>query len=168
VQQQLQNGRIAMANLWASRAGAMNNAEESQVVGLIEFASAPRSAAGTLPAATLWWDGVVIAANVSDEEAEAAFRVAMEGMDAEMANANPEAAIWIVPGFEPGEIAAGAAATAQNGARPYPASSHMGLMQQAIADNISAFLTGNVGPEDTLAQIEADYLTSAREAGIIE
>jgi hypothetical protein len=44
----------------------------------------------------------------------------------------------------------------------------MGLMQQAIADNISAFLTGNVGPEDTLAQIEADYLTSAREAGIIE
>ena len=168
VQQQLQNGRVAMANLWASRAGAMNDAAESKVVGLVEFASAPASGPGTLPAATLWWDGVVIARNVTDAEAEAAFRVAMEGIDAEMANANPEAAIWIIPGFEPGPIAAGAAATAQNGALPYPASTHMGLMQQAIADNIGAFLTGGMAAEATLAQIEADYLESAREAGILQ
>ncbi len=168
VQQQLQNGRVAMANLWASRAGAMNDAAESKVVGLVEFASAPASGPGTLPAATLWWDGVVIARNVTDAEAEAAFRVAMEGLDTEMANANPEAAIWIIPGFEPGPIAAGAAATAQNGALPYPASTHMGLMQQAIADNIGAFLTSGMAAEATLAQIEADYLESAREAGILQ
>lgn len=168
VQQQLQNGRVAMANLWASRAGAMSDAAESKVVGLVEFASAPASGPGTLPAATLWWDGVVIARNVTDAEAEAAFRVAMEGLDTEMANANPEAAIWIIPGFEPGPIAAGAAATAQNGALPYPASTHMGLMQQAIADNIGAFLTGGMAAEATLAQIEADYLESAREAGILQ
>ena len=110
----------------------------------------------------------MIAQNLTDAEAEAAFRVAMEGIATEMASANPEAAIWIIPGFEPGPIAAGAAATAQNGALPVPASSHMGLMQQAIADNIGAFLTCGVTAEDTLAQIEADYLESAREAGILQ
>jgi len=167
-QQQFQKGKIAMANFWASRAGAMDDPEESQVVGKVKFASAPLATEGGLPAATLWWDGIVIAANISDEEAEAAFRVTMEGMDAEMANANPDTAIWIIDGYAPGEIAVGAAETAANGARPYPASSHMGLMQTAIANNIAAFLNGDKDAAGTLADIEADYLVSAREAGIVE
>ena len=75
VQQQFQQGKIALANLWASRAGAMDNAEESTVVGLVQFASAPKAKKNGKPASTLWWDGVVIAKNVTDEEAEAAFNV---------------------------------------------------------------------------------------------
>ena len=168
VQQQFQQGKIAMANLWASRAGAMNNAEESTVVGLVKFASAPAPVEGAIPASTLWWDGIVIAANISDEEAATVFRVAMEGMDAEMANANPNTAIWLIPGYAPGENAVGAAATAQNGAVPYPASSQMGLMQTAIQNNITDFLTDRVDAATTLAAIESDYLVSAREAGLIE
>ena len=168
VQQQFQQGKIAMANLWASRAGAMNNAEESTVVGLVRFASAPAPVEGAIPASTLWWDGIVIAANISDEEAAAAFRVAMEGMDAEMANANPDTAIWLIPGYAPGENAMGAAATAANGAVPYPASSQMGLMQTAIQNNITDFLTGRAEAATTLAAIEEDYLVSAQEAGLIE
>ncbi len=168
VQQQFQQGKIAMANLWASRAGAMNNADESTVVGLVKFASAPSPVEGAIPASTLWWDGIVIAANISDEEAAAAFRVALEGMDAEMANANPDTAIWLIPGYSPGENAVGAAATAQNGAVPYPASSEMGLMQTAIQNNITDFLTDRADAAATLAAIESDYLVSAREAGLIE
>ena len=38
VQQQFQHGTIAMANLWASRAGAMNDEAESQVVGMMHTA----------------------------------------------------------------------------------------------------------------------------------
>lgn len=72
VQQQFQQGRIAMANLWASRAAAMNDETGSQVVGLVNMAAAPMAMKGGAPAATLWWDGVVIAANIPNEEAEAA------------------------------------------------------------------------------------------------
>ena len=45
VQQQFQQGKVAMATLWATRAGAMDNAEESQVVGLVKMASAPMGTA---------------------------------------------------------------------------------------------------------------------------
>ena len=168
VQQQFQQGKIAMANFWASRAGAMNNPDESAVVGLVKFASAPAPVEGAIPASTLWWDGIVIAANIPDAEAESAFRVALEGMDAEMANANPDTAIWLIPGYTPGDNAIGAAATAQNGAVPYPASSQMGLMQTAIQNNITDYLTDRVDATATLAAIESDYLVSAREAGLIQ
>ena len=66
VQQQFQQGKIAMANLWASRAGAMDNADESQVVGKVTMSTAPTVGGGSTPASTLWWDGIVIAANISD------------------------------------------------------------------------------------------------------
>ncbi|MGJ8558562.1 MAG: ABC transporter substrate-binding protein, partial [Sulfitobacter geojensis] len=64
VQQQFQQGKIAMANLWASRAGAMNDEAESQVVGKVKMAAAPTAMAGGAPATTLWWDGIVVAANI--------------------------------------------------------------------------------------------------------
>ena len=82
VQQQFQQGKIAMANLWATRAAAMDNAEESQVVGKVVMASAPMGSVRA--ASTNWWDGIVFATNMTDAQADAAFRVAMEGIDTEM------------------------------------------------------------------------------------
>ncbi|MEL6209741.1 MAG: extracellular solute-binding protein, partial [Pseudomonadota bacterium] len=83
VQQQLQQGRIAMAHQWASRAGALEDESESTVAGKMTMAAAPAPEAGMIPASSLWWDGIVIAQNVPDEEAEIAFQVAMEGLDAD-------------------------------------------------------------------------------------
>ncbi len=122
VQQQFQQGKIAMANLWASRAGAMNDPAESQVVGKVKMAAAPMAMEGGAPATTLWWDGIVIANNITDEEADAAFRLAMEGLDTEMVTANNEAAIWLVNGYQPGPMAEGAIATATAAPAPpaYP------------------------------------------------
>lgn len=166
VQQQFQQGKIAMANLWASRAAAMEDAAESQVVGKVKMASAPMGSAA--PATSLWWDGVVLAANMSDEEAEAAFRVVMEGLDTEMVQANNDAAVWLVPGYEVGPLAAGAAASAANGARPYPASTALGILHSALGNGLSAYLTGAKDAETTLADIEANYITAAKEAGLLE
>ena len=166
VQQQFQQGKIAMANLWASRAAAMEDAAESQVVGKVKMASAPMGAAA--PATSLWWDGVVLAANMSDEQAEAAFKVVMEGMDTEMVQANNDAAVWLVPGYEAGPLAAGAAASAANGARPYPASTALGILHSALGNGLSAYLTGAKDAETTLADIEANYITAAKEAGLLE
>ena len=166
VQQQFQQGKIAMANLWSSRAGAMDNPDESQVVGKVKLAAAPL--AGDKPASTLWWDGIVIAKNITDAEAEAAFRVALEGMDVEMANANPDAAIWIVPGYSPGALATGAAATAEKGAVAFPASTQMGLMQTALQNALPAFLTGQADAATTLKTAEEAYVSAAKEAGLLQ
>lgn len=166
VQQQFQQGKIAMANLWASRAGAMDDAAESQVVGLVKMAAAPMGSVA--PASSIWWDGIVIATNITDEEADAAFRVAMEGMDTETVKANNDAAVWLIDGYVPGDLAAGAAATAQAGALPYPASGAMGIMHTVLGNGIADYLTGAKDAETTLADIEAAYVTSARESGLIK
>ncbi len=168
VQQQFQQGKIAIANLWASRAGAMDDAAESQVVGQVTMASAPAAVAGGRPASTLWWDGIVIARNISDEEAAAAFRVAMEGMDRDMVQENNDVAVWLIDGFTPGRLSQGAMDTAMNGAVPYAASSQMGLMHTALGNNVADFLTGAKDAATTLADIEAEYLTAAGEAGLVQ
>ncbi|WCR11509.1 extracellular solute-binding protein [Paracoccus stylophorae] len=170
VQQQFQQGKIAMANFWASRAGASGAEGESQVVGLVETAAAPRAVPDGPPATTIWWDGLVIAKNISDEEAEAAFQLIVEGLDTDMVQANNDAAIWLVPGYEPTRLAKGAIETlnAQPPARAYPSTVAMGLMHTALGNGTSDYLTGAKDAETTLADIEDAYVTSAREAGLIQ
>lgn len=166
VQQQFQQGKIAMATLWATRAGAMDNAEESQVVGKVKMASAPMGT--TRPASTNWWDGIVLATNMTDEQADAAFRVAMEGIDTEMVLANNDDAVWLIDGYVAGSAAAGAIATANNGAAPYPSSSPgMGAMHTALGNGIAAFLTGKKDAATALADIEAAYTIAATESGLM-
>lgn len=167
VQQQFQQGRIAMANLWATRAAAMDDAGESQVVGKVGMAAAPRAVEGGPPASTIWWDGIVIAANITDEEAETAFRVALEGLTPRMVAANNDAAVWLIDGYVPGRLAEGAIATAMLGPIPYPSSVEMGLLHTAIGNNIADFLTGRESAEQSLADAEEAYLAAAREAGVL-
>jgi ABC-type glycerol-3-phosphate transport system substrate-binding protein len=170
VQQQMQQGKIAMANLWASRAGAADDEAESQVVGLVNGAAAPRAFEGGPPATTIWWDGIVIAKNITDEEAEAAFQLILEGLDTEMVKANNDAAVWLIPGYEPGRLAQGAIATlqAQPPAVSYPSTSAMGLMHTAVGNKVSNYLTGATDAAATLQAIEDEYLASAKEAGLID
>ena len=168
VQQQLQQGEIAMANLWASRAGARDDPEASEVVGLIGFAAAPSAVEGGPPATTLWWDGMTLARNITDEEATAAFQLMMEGLDHEVLSANPEAAIWLSSEPIDSEIAKGAVASAEQGAPAYPSSNVMGMMHTALGNNIADFLRGEESAEQTLSDIEDEYLAAAREAGVID
>ena len=170
VQQQFQQGKIAMANLWASRAGAMNDENESQVVGKVAMAAAPLAVEGGAPATTLWWDGMVVASNITDEEADAAFRVMMEGLDADMVTAANDQAIWLVGGYTPGDLAIGAieTATANPPAAPYPSTTQMGLMHTALGNALPAFFTGERDAEATLVAVEEAYTTAAKEAGILE
>lgn len=167
VQRQFQQGKIAMANLWSSRAGAMDDASASQVAGKVAMEAAPRVIEGGKPATTLWWDGIVIAKNITDEEADAAFRVAMEGMDEEMVKANNDVAVWLIDGYEPGRLAEGVIASAIGGAASYPVSTEMGLMHTALGDNLADFLTGSERAEQTLADVEEAYIAAAREKDLI-
>ncbi|MEM0907440.1 MAG: extracellular solute-binding protein [Pseudomonadota bacterium] len=170
VQQQFQQGKIAMANLWASRGGAMDDEGESQVVGQVYASAAPKISADGPPATTLWWDGFVIAANIPDEEAENAFRVVMEGMDKEMVTDSQDEAIWLVEGYEPNRLAQGAIATAIASPAPpsYPSTTEMGLMHTVLGNTLPGYFTGDQTAQETLAAIEAGYITAAEEAGVLK
>lgn len=168
VARQFQQGKIAMAVLWATRAGAVNNPAESQFAGKILQAAAPAAVKGGKPATTLWWDGWVIARNIPDAEAEMAFRVGMEGIDEEMVKANNSAAVWLVKGYVPGPAAKGAIESAMGNAPAYPSTSAMGLVSAALGENVADFLTGKKTAEQTLQAIEASYLTRAREQGLVK
>jgi ABC-type glycerol-3-phosphate transport system substrate-binding protein len=167
VQRQLQQGRVAMANLWASRAAAMDDPRESQFVGKIAMTAAPAAVAGGPSATTLWWDGMVIARNITDAEADAAFRVAMEGMDEEMVRANNDVAVWLIRGYQPNRFARGVIASANNRAPSYPSTSAMGLISSIVGERVADFMTGRRGAAETLADIEAAYVSRAREQGLI-
>lgn len=168
VQRQFQQGKIAMANLWASRLGALDDAKESQVVGKIGVAAAPLAMAGGKPSTTLWWDGVVIAKNISDAEADAAFRVAMEGLDEEMVKGANDAAVWLVKGYKPTKFAGGSIASAEGGAPSYASTTAMGLVHSAIGEKIADFMSGKADAKATLAAIEASYLVKAKEQGLVK
>ena len=168
VQKQFQQGKIAMANLWASRAAALDDAKESQVVGKIAMAAAPRAVAGGKSATTLWWDGVVIAKNIPDDRADAAFRVAMHGIGPQTMAAAPGAVVWLVKGYVPGKFAEGVVASANGGAPSYPSTAVMGLMSTVIGEGVADHLTGRKTAEKTLADIEAAYSVRAREQGLLK
>jgi ABC-type glycerol-3-phosphate transport system substrate-binding protein len=167
VQQQMQQGKIALSNLWASRAGAMDDAKESTVVGKVASARAPAAMPGGKPATTLWWDGVAIASNATDAQAEAAFRVTVAAMNPQLAQAHHGDVIWLIPGYKPDRLAQGAIDSLRAGAPAYPVSVRMQLLHTAIGANIGDFFTGKLTAEQALAASEAAYRTAAREAGLL-
>ena len=168
VQKQFQQGKIAMSNLWASRLGALDDPKESQFAGKVGVAAAPLAMAGGKPSTTVWWDGVVIAKNISDAEADAAFKLAMEGLSERMVTANNGASVWLVKGYAPGPLAAGVIASAEAGAPNYPASTALGPLTSALGDGLAGFFTGKKTAEQTLADVEADYTRTAKEKGLIK
>lgn len=167
VQRKMQQGEIAIAQLWASRAGAMNDPAESTVVDQVALAPAPMTEPGGRSSATLFWDGIVIPTNITDEQAKAAFRVALEGIDRDTADAHREDAVWLAKGHEHGPLAAGVIATVANGAPPYPSTPRMGLLHGAISQAVGSFLAGDLEAEAALAQIDRDYRERAIEAGLL-
>ena len=153
LQQQFQQGKVALANFWASRAGAMDDPKESKVVGLIKTSAAPEAIPGGKPATTLWWDGAAIARNTTEQQAEAAFKLIEAGMSPDMAAAHKNDAIWLIKGYQPGRLAEGAIESLQSGAPPYPVSARMGLIHTAIGNTIGAYFTGKMSADQALAAV---------------
>ena len=170
VQADWEAGNAALSNLWGSRAAAVLDDEGStaEVTSTTMFESAPSLGDGSTPATTLWWDGFSIAANASDEDAEATFIALMNGISTDVANANADAAVWLIDGYTPGAAAIGVANTAQAGAKPYPMVPYMGALHGAAGDEIAEFLQGSEDAQAALADIEAAYNTAAKEAGFLQ
>ncbi|MEQ8827549.1 MAG: extracellular solute-binding protein, partial [Parvibaculum sp.] len=163
-------GNVAMMNMWGSRAGPISDDEGStpEIVAATAFAAAPTLGDGGIPATTLWWDGFTIAANISDEDAEASFRAMMNGVAPSVINEETKGqAVWLIDGYEPAPTAEGVFATANAGAKPYPMLPFGGLLHTAAGAELTDFLQGKESAEQALADIEAAYTTAAKEAGFI-
>jgi len=167
VMQQFQQGQIAMANLWASRAPKMDDAAESKVVGLIEFAAAPTAVDGGAPATTLWWDGFYLPRNM-DGDRDLAFQVMMTGLSEAVVMANNDAAIWLRSVYKPTRFSKGAAASAMGGAPSYPMKPQIPLVHAAVGDNIGDFLAGKESAQKSLDDAAAAYTNAAKEKGYIK
>lgn len=165
-----ESGQAALAVMWGSRGAPILDDEGSteEVTSNTVLSAAPTVGGGSIPAATLWWDGITIASNVSDEEAEATFAALISGLTPEMVAANNDDAVWLLEGFNPGPAAAGVAATVQGGAKPYPMIPQMGLLHAALGSELADFLKGDESAEQALADVESAYRTSAKEAGFLE
>ena len=163
-------GQAALGIMWGSRGNPILDDEGStaEVTSNTVLAAAPMADGMSIPGATLWWDGFTIAANVPDAEAEASFAALASALTPEMVAANNDDAVWLLDGFTPGAAAAGVAATAQGGAKPYPMIPYIGLLHNALGAELADYLKGEESAEQALSDVEAAYTTSAKEAGFLQ
>ena len=163
-------GKAALGIMWGSRGAVILDDEGSSeaVTANTVLAAAPSVEPDGIPGATLWWDGITIAKNVPDEQADATFAALISGMSPEMVMKNNDDAVWLLDGFEPGAAAAGVSATAAGGAQPYPMIPQIGLMHNALGNELVDFLKGDESAEQALADAEAAYVTAAKEAGFLK
>jgi ABC-type glycerol-3-phosphate transport system substrate-binding protein len=164
-------GNVALMNMWGSRTGVlMDKANNDPKVAENTAVGAPMTVGGgKTPATTLWWDGWTVAKNVSDEDAKATFIAMKNGVAP--AILTPETmgqAVWMINGYAPAPVNKGVIDTMAMNAKAYPMLPYMGLMHTALGDGLAAFLTGKKDAETTLKDIEAAYMTAAKEKGFLK
>ena len=156
-------------NMWGSRAATYLGKDAlPEVAANTVFAAAPTVGGGTKPATTVWWDGFSIARNVTDADAEASFRAMLHGASPDMARANPDLAVWLIKGIEPGPVSVGVIASALGGATPYPMVPQMGVLHTALGNELADFMAGKETAEQALTDVKAAYDTSAHEQGFLK
>ena len=164
-----ESGNVAIMTLWASRSGTLLDDEgDAKITAATKLVAPATVGGGNIPAATLWWDGFTLAKNRSDADAEASFRaMAHAASSKEMVAKAADQAVWLVEGFVPGPKSVGVIEAVKMGAKPYPMLPQMGLMHGALGSEIVEFLQGNESAEQALKDVEAAYITKAKEQGFL-
>ena len=163
-------GKAAIGIMWGSRGGVILDDEGStaKVTSNTLLSAAPSVGGGSTPAATLWWDGITIAKNIPDDDAEATFAALVSAMTPSMVAKHNDKAVWLIDGFKPGPAAAGVSATAAGGAPSYPMIPYIGLMHNALGAELVDYLKGAESAQQALKDVEAAYVTAAKEAGYLK
>jgi ABC-type glycerol-3-phosphate transport system substrate-binding protein len=165
----LQAGELPMAHIWASRAAAMDDAENSLVVDGITFAPSLYTEAGSLRNGVAYSDLYGIPAGGSVDP-EAIFLVLMAALDLESQNAVAEfAAVSRSSASNPDgprnnavlsqSVAEGVGSQSTSPARP--------LASTAIGNALLEVLQNDADPATALADAEAAYIAEATAAGLL-
>ena len=162
-------GNVAIMNMWGSRVGPLKSDEvAAEVASNTDIAGPMTVGGGSIPAATLWWDGWTVAKNISDEDAEATFLAMKHAVRPEMLNDETSLlAVWLIDGYEPTTASRGVVAAAQMGTKPYPMVSYQGLLHSALGAEIIDFMMGKEDAVTALADVEAAYTAAATEKGYL-
>jgi len=164
-------GNVALMHMWGSRAGPLLSGEGT-APGVSEntVLAWPLTVAGKgIPATTLWWDGWTIAKNISDEDAEASYLAMINAIDPKMMNDKVATeAVWLIDGYKPTPASAGVFAAIQANSKPYPMLPFQGLLHTALGAELPDFMSGKESAAKTLADVEAAYMTAAKEKGFIQ
>lgn len=166
VMKQFQNGEIAMANFWASRALQMDHPKHSRVTGKIDFAAAPSVTKDGPPATTIWWDGFVMAKHPACDR-DLAFQVLMEGMTEAVIAKNNNTAIWLRSNYKPNRFSKGLHDSAAAGAPSYPMSQQQSLVHDALSQTLGDFFTGKLSAPATLEKAEKIYTDKAKALRLV-
>lgn len=164
-------GNCGIMTLWGSRATTLMDGVDS-APGVAEntvAAATPSAGGNSFPATTLWWDGWTVAANISDEDAQATFLAMKNGIAPTILNDDTMGqAVWMIEGYTSTPQAQGVAESIAGGAPSYPMEPFMGAMHMAIDGNIADFLMGSEDAATALADVEAAYAAAAREQGFLQ
>ena len=167
VMNQFQQGKAAMGVLWASRAARMDDPAASKIVGKMEFAAAPAMVAGGKSATHLWWDGVVMPKNITNDR-EVVFQLLMEGLDEETTKAGNDSTIWIRSVYKPTRFGTGVTLSMKAGAPVFPTEPYMGLATVELGKMIPEALGGTMSAKAALDAAAASYTKAATEKGFIK
>jgi len=163
-------GNVAMMQMWGSRAGPLLSGEDN-APGVAEntvLAHPLTVGGGTTPATTLWWDGWTISKNISDADAEASYLAMVASIDPSIMNDEVATqAVWMIDGYQPTPASAGVFATIDAGATPYPMIPYASLLHTALGEELPDFFSGKESAAKTLEDVEASYITKAKEKGFL-
>lgn len=163
-------GNVAIMQMWGSRAGPLLDAEGTapEVSKNTVLAGPVTVGGGDIPATTLWWDGFTVAKNISDEDAEATYLALVNAIDPKIMT--PEVAtqaVWMIDGYEPTAASAGVFAAIEAGSKPYPMIPYESLLHTALGNELPDFFSGKEDAAKTLEDVEAAYITAAKEKGFL-
>ncbi len=163
-------GNVAIMQMWGSRAGPLLTGEDTapDVAENTVLAAPVTVGGGDIPATTLWWDGFTIAKNISDEDAEASYLALVSAIDPKIMT--PEVAtqaVWMIDGYEPTAASAGVFAAIEAGSKPYPMIPYESLLHTALGNELPDFFSGKEDAAKTLEDVEAAYITAAKEKGFL-
>lgn len=167
---EMEAGNVILMNMWGSRVGKLQDEEGApkEIAENIEVGGPMMVGDSGTPATTLWWDGWTVAKNISDEDAEATFLAMKNGISPSILNDDTMGeAVWMIEGYTPAPVNQGVFDSIAAGSTAYPMLPYHGLMHTALGNEIADFLTGKEDAAKTLADVEAAYVTAAKEKGFI-
>ena len=167
VMNQFQQGKAAMGVLWASRASAMDNPAASKIVGKMEFAAAPAAVPGGKSATHLWWDGVAMPKNLTNDR-DTVFQVLMDALDEDTTRAGNDATIWIRSIYKPTRFGTGVTLSMKAGAPIWPSEPYLSLATGELGKLVPEALAGTMTPKQALDAAAVAYTKAATEKGFIK
>ena len=170
-----QQGKSVLGNLWASRAGNMDDAKVSQFVGKVAYSAAPAAKGKGTPASTVFWDGYAIPANVPASQRELAFQIIAEATDSESMlsggdlaffsreSVNTNADLVKENRYWPALLD-----TVKGGAPAYPGSPYFSIAHTAIGTYVADALSDKLTAAEALNKAANEYTKEAKVKGFIK